>query len=53
VTFIDFVMHYGHLPITVLLLLILHGIKFRFELEKNGDGKTRLKYRIYFANKQE
>jgi hypothetical protein len=49
----DLLMRYGHIPIAVLLLAILHGVKFRIEWEKNGDGKSRLKYRIYFANKSE
>jgi hypothetical protein len=49
----DFLMHYGHIPIMALLLGIIHGLKFRFEMEKNGDGKRRIKYRIYFANKSE
>jgi len=43
----------GHITIVGLLLAILHGLKFRFEMVKNGDGKARLRYRIYFANKAE
>jgi len=46
-------MQVGHITIISLALAILHGIKFRFEWEKNGDGKARLRYRIYFANKRE
>lgn len=46
-------MEAGHITIIGLALAILHGIKFRFEWERNGDGKSRLKYRIYFANKNE
>lgn len=46
-------MQAGHVTIIALLGAIMHGLKFRFELIKNGDGKTRLKYRIYFANRHE
>jgi len=46
-------MEVGHVTIISLLLGIIHGLKFRVEWERNGDGKARLKYRIYFANKNE
>jgi len=46
-------MEAGHLTIISLGLAMMHGVKFRFEWERNGDGKARLRYRIYFANKNE
>lgn len=46
-------MQIGHVTIIGLLLGIMHGLKFRIEVEQNGDGKKTYKWRVYFADRHE
>ena len=46
-------MEVGHFTIIGLLLGILHGIKFRVEVERDGDGRKRYRWRVYFADRHE